>query len=89
MFYAHLPAATKAEKETRQHSHYFKDVSKLQSIDVYRVLDLFGVTDQAIGHAVKKLLAAGGRGHKSVERDIQDAIDTLQRWQEMRTEDGR
>jgi hypothetical protein len=69
------------------HSHYFKDVSHLKLIDVYRVLDLFGVTDQAIGHAAKKLLVAGGRGHKDINKDIQDVIDTLERWKQMRSED--
>jgi hypothetical protein len=54
---------------------------------VYRILDLFDVVDQAIGHAAKKLLVAGGRGHKDIDKDIQDVIDTLERWKEMRLED--
>ena len=70
------------------HSHYFKDTYHLDSIDVYRVLDLFEVTDQAIGHAIKKLLCAGIRGSKGKAQDIQEAIDTLQRWKAMRSEDG-
>lgn len=70
----------------RKHNHYFKDVSKLQTVDVYRVLELFNVADQAIGHAIKKLLVAGGRGVKDISRDVQEAIDTLKRWQEMQTE---
>lgn len=73
----------------RKHGHYFKDVSHLKDIDVYRVLGLFGVTDQAIGHAVKKLLVAGGRGAgKDIGRDIQEAIDTLERWKELKQEDS-
>ncbi len=73
----------------RKHNHYFKSVVKYDEIDVYRVLQLFGVTDQAIGHAVKKLLVAGGRGAgKDISRDIQEAIDTLERWKEMREEDA-
>lgn len=71
-----------------KHSHYHKDVSKLDTIDVYRVLALFNVTDPCIQHAVKKLLVAGGRGAKDVSRDIREACDTLQRWQEMRAEDA-
>jgi Tfp pilus assembly PilM family ATPase len=72
----------------RKHNHYFKHVEHLQTVDVYRVLQLFAVTDQAIGHAVKKLLVAGGRGAgKDIAKDIQEAIDTLVRWQEMRKED--
>lgn len=71
---------------SKKHSHYFKDVSKLDTIDVYRVLDLFSVADPCIQHAVKKLLVAGGRGAKDLDKDIQEAIDTLQRFQEMRRE---
>lgn len=73
----------------RKHSHYFKDVSRLQTVDVYRVLSLFGVVDPCIQHAVKKLLVAGGRGAKHMDQDVGEAIDTLKRWQEMRAEDDR
>lgn len=74
----------------RKHSHYHKDVRHLDSIDVYRVLSLFNVTDPCLQHAVKKLLVAGGRGAgKDVTRDVQEAIDSLTRWQEMHAEDGR
>ena len=67
--------------------HYFKNVSNLKVVDVYRVLELFNVTDPCIQHAVKKLLVAGGRGTKDIERDISEAIATLERWKEMRRED--
>lgn len=70
-----------------KHSHYFKDVSTLQAIDVYRVLTLFAVKDHCIGHAIKKLLCAGQRGCKPIDQDIQEAIDTLHRWQSIRAED--
>ena len=85
--YKPLPAVDGAVSG-RKHAHYHKSVAHLGSIDVYRVLDLFHVTDQAIGHAIKKLLVAGNRGVKDMDKDIQEAIDTLQRWQEMRAEDG-
>jgi hypothetical protein len=71
-----------------KHGHYYKDVSKLQHVDVYRVLSLFAVTDPCLQHAVKKLLVAGGRGAgKSIDKDVQEAIDTLTRWQAMRAEE--
>jgi hypothetical protein len=72
----------------KAHNHYFKDVSHLDYLDVYRVLDLFKVTDPCLQHAVKKLLVAGGRGHKDIERDIQDVIDSCERWKEMKQEDN-
>lgn len=71
----------------RKHSHYFKPVPYTH-VDVYRVLKLFDVTDPCIQHAVKKLLVAGGRGTKDIRRDVQEAIDTMVRWQEMRDEEG-
>jgi len=69
------------------HQHYTKDVSNLQTIDVYRVLDLYKVTSPPLQHAIKKLLCAGMRGAKDEARDIQEAIDSLVRWQTMRVED--
>jgi len=74
---------------TRKHSHYFKPVpTGATHVDVYRVLEMFGVTDQALGHAAKKILVAGGRGAKDQRKDIQEAIDTLQRKLEMLDEDA-
>ena len=57
-------------------------------VDVYRVLRAFGVTDNNLGHAIKKLLVPGQRsGGKSAEQDVAKAIWTLQRWEEMNRED--
>lgn len=72
-----------------KYPHYVKDVRHLTHIDVYRVLDLWGVADSAIGHAIKKLLAAGTRGAKDQDQDISEAIDCLLRRQEMNREDTR
>ena len=71
----------------RSYPHYFKDVSKLVAVDVYRVLLLFGVSDPCLQHAIKKLLVAGGRGAKSADKDVREAIATMQRWVEMREEE--
>ena len=71
-----------------KHPHYHKDVKGLETIDVYRVLQLFNVTDPCLQHAIKKLLVAGGRGAgKGPERDIQEAIDCLTRSLEIINED--
>jgi hypothetical protein len=72
---------------SKEHNHYFKNVEHLDYIDVYRIIELFGITDPCVQHAIKKLLVAGGRGHKDIDRDIQDVIDSCERWQEMREED--
>ena len=73
---------------TTKHSHYKKDVSGLAYVDIYRVLDLFEVVNPALQHAAKKILCAGGRGAKDWEKDVQEAIDSLQRALEMKKEDG-
>ena len=73
---------------SNSHNHYYKYVSHLEQVDVYRVLELFNVTNPCIQHAVKKLLVAGGRGAgKSFLEDVQEAIDSLKRMQEMHEED--
>lgn len=46
------------------------------TVDVYRVLSAFVVTDPALQHLVKKALCAGLRGHKDTEHDLQDIIDS-------------
>lgn len=71
------------------HEHYFKDVTHLKTIDVYRVLDLFGVSNPCVQHAVKKLLCSGQRGVKDTRQDVQEAITSLVRYLEMQTEDAK
>ena len=71
-----------------KYPHYYKDVKHLETVDVYRVLHLFNVTDPCLQHAIKKLLVAGGRGAKDITKDVAEAIVTLQRWQELREEDA-
>lgn len=70
---------------------YFIDVSGYEKIDIYRYLELLpGERGHAIEHALKKLALCGVRtGGKSLEKDITEARDTLNRWLEMREEDKR
>lgn len=46
------------------------------TVDVYRVLSAFEVTDPALQHLIKKALCAGLRGHKDTEQDLQDIVDS-------------
>lgn len=69
-----------------KHSHYYKTMPCL-NVDVYRVLLAFEVTDPCIQHSIKKLLVAGGRGAKDAKKDVEEAIDSLVRWLEMRREE--
>lgn len=72
--------------EQPKHEHYFKDVSHLNKIDVYRVIDLWQIADPALQHALKKVLAAGKRGAKNQAQDVDEAIDSLVRWKQMQAE---
>lgn len=74
------------DKNSEKYSHYYKDVSNLKVIDVYRVLSLFEVTNPCIQHAVKKLLCTGKRGQKDFLKDVVEARDTLNRFLEMEEE---
>lgn len=69
-----------------KHSHYFKECP-YEKIDVYRVIEIFGITDPCLQHALKKILVTGNRGHKDAEKDVQDIIDSCTRWQTMRQEE--
>jgi hypothetical protein len=83
-----MPDEPKVE-QADPYAHYFKSVRHLDTLDVYRVLELFEVTDPCIQHAVKKLLCAGSRGQKDMAKDITEASDSLARWHEMREEDAQ
>ena len=48
-------------------------------VDVYDVLQAFGVDCPALQHAIKKLLCAGLRGNKSAEQDIEEAASSCRR----------
>ena len=72
-----------------EYKHYQKNVEHLKWVDVYRVLDLFGVSNPCLQHAVKKLLCSGQRGVKDTQQDVQEAITSLVRYLEMQTEDEK
>jgi len=52
-------------------------------IDVYDVLKSWGVQNPALQHLIKKALQAGNRGHKDLETDMQDIIDSAIRAKEL------
>ena len=52
---------------------------KGRSIDIYDVLNAFGVTCPAAQHAIKKLLMPGKRGHKSELGDLLEARASVDR----------
>lgn len=67
-----------------KYPHYHKDVSNLDTIDVYQVLDLFNVTNPCLQHIVKKALVTGGRtAGKDFSQDLREIRDTAIRAVEM------
>jgi hypothetical protein len=83
------PTVTNIKLKTPEikHNHYFKDVSKLKKIDIYRIFKLYDVTDPCLQHAGKKILLPGERGEKDIYKDVREAIDSLERWCDMYIED--
>lgn len=71
-----------------KHNHYFVDVSNLDSVDVYRMIELIGITCPVAQHVFKKAWATGKRGHKDLRRDWQDIADSAARRLQMLDEDA-
>lgn len=69
------------------HDHYFIDVSAYDRIDVYRLIELIGITCPVAQHVFKKAFATGKRGHKDLRRDWQDIADSAARRLQMMDED--
>lgn len=83
-YYEPKEQGRKEGSQKPKHSHYHKSVSQYDTIDIYVICDLY-VKDNSgcIQHAVKKLLCCGERGVKDNVKDLQEAIDTIQRKIEM------
>ncbi len=59
---------------------YSREIASGVRVDVYDVLDAFGVTNPAISHAAKKLLIPGQRTDgKPVIQELEEAIVATQR----------
>ena len=67
------------QEEEVKVNKYNKTMRNGVRIDVYEVLDAFGVDNPAMAHAVKKILCAGQRGYKDYEQDIDEAMQSLER----------
>lgn len=48
-------------------------------VDVYDVLTAFSVTNPAMAHAIKKMLAPGQRGAKDTIQDMSEAMQSIKR----------
>ena len=65
---------------------HYSFVYKGIKVDPYRIFEIYGITNGAQQHAIKKLLRAG-KSVKSLDQDIAEVIVSLTRWQDMIRED--
>lgn len=57
------------------------------TVDVYRVLVAFGITDPELQHSIKKLLNLGTRGKGDYNQDLDEAILSLQKMKERKEQE--
>ena len=68
-------------------NHYAR-IYKGVLIDPYRICAIYEIEDAAVIQAHKKLIRFGSGQHKDRATDIAEAIQALQRWQQMQLEDA-
>lgn len=64
-------------------SKYHREIVPGVWVDVYDVLKAWSVTNPALQHLIKKALAPGERGHKTLEQDMADIVASAKRAQEL------
>ena len=74
--------SNKNEQPAITPSKYTKTIHGV-SVDVYDVLQAWGVSNPALQHLIKKALQCGQRGHKDNAQDLQDIIDSAIRAKEL------
>ena len=74
--------AATAKQPSITPSKYTKTIHGV-SVDVYDVLQAWGVINPALQHLIKKALQCGRRGHKDNAQDLQDIIDSAIRAKEL------
>ena len=74
--------AATAKRPAITPSKYTKAIHGV-SVDVYDVLQAWGVSNPALQHLIKKALQCGQRGHKDNAQDLQDIIDSAIRAKEL------
>lgn len=65
---------------------YYRFSFRGVKLDPYRIMQVYGITNPAHQHALKKLLRAGN-SVKTLTQDIDEVILALNRWKEMLNEE--
>lgn len=74
------------KENTNKHDHYYVDVP-YERVDVYRMIEIIGITCPVAQHVFKKAWACGKRGYKDLKTDWLDILDQAKRKLEMLQED--
>ena len=77
--YKDIAREVEAEERMNKQGNKYQRECKGVMIDIYDVLKSFNVTNQATGHAIKKLLASGQRGYKDTIQDLEEAMQSIAR----------
>jgi len=64
-------------------SKYHREIKPGVWVDVYDVLNAWGVSNPALSHLVKKALQPGQRGHKDRATDLDDIVKSAIRAKEL------
>jgi len=64
-------------------SKYHRQIKPGVFVDVYDVLNAWGVQNPALQHLIKKALQPGERGHKDLQTDLNDIIASAKRAKEL------
>lgn len=80
--YVGILNASIANQKPVTQSKYTKTIRGV-SVDVYDVLQAWGVSNPVLQHLIKKALQCGQRGHKDNAQDLQDIIDIAIRAKEL------
>lgn len=72
------------------HDHYFFDIPPgVTRVDIYRLIEIIGITCPVAQHVFKKAAVAGRRGHKDLRLDWENIQDSAKRKLVMMDEDDR
>jgi hypothetical protein len=78
----HAFAAVPEANQTKR-THYHVEIIPGVWVDVYDVIDAWGLANPAYQRLIKKTLKPGNRGHKDLMTDAQDIIDSAIRGKEL------
>lgn len=74
-----IPPETAERVPHYANDKYKREIKPGVFVDVYDIIKCYEVTSGPLQHALKKVLAAGQRGHKDLEQDLIDILSSTER----------